>query len=333
MKTTMRVLLLIALTLLAFSMSYSVEAYSPLLQATATTTAVTTETPSTGGAEDGVESIAVQVEGLFPEGVEYDAGSDRFLVSSTSNGHVYAVGMDGEVTDFVRDQRIPSSLGLEVDEANQRLWVVAHNYADKAFVGVYDLETGTNTVWVDLAPLTPNANRRFPNDVTVDADGNAYVTDSITGMIYRVTPQGQASVFLRDDKFSTDFALNGIAYHETGNYLIAVLKPGLIKIPLDNPQGFTPVTVEKLGNEDGIIFLNDSTLAVVENMKGQVFRVESEDDWVTAKVTGMFETGNVLPTTVAARNGTAYVLYSFNNAEKEVVAEFPIQRVDFGAAE
>jgi len=279
------------------------------------------------------ERINVRVDGLFPEGVEYDAKNSRFLVSSTSKGTVYAVDANGTATPFIEDARLPSTLGLEVDATNNRLFVVAHNYQKKAFLGIYDLTTGKNIAFIDLAPLTPKAPKRFPNDVAVDANGNAYVTDSWTGAIYRVTPQGQATIFLQEDRFSTDFVLNGIAYHKAGNYLLAVLKPGLIKIPLTNPKAFTEVALDQpLGNEDGIVFLDDKTLAVVANQQGKVYRVETSDDFNTAKVTGAFETGNVFPTTAAARDGVVYVLYTYNNQEKELISLFPIQKVTFTAA-
>jgi sugar lactone lactonase YvrE len=278
------------------------------------------------------ERINVRVDGLFPEGVEYDAKNNRFLVSSTSKGTVYAIAANGVTTPFIEDARLPSSLGLEVDATNNRLFVVAHNYQKKAFLGIYDLTTGKNIAFVDLAPLTPKAPKRFPNDVAVDANGIAYVTDSWTGVIYRVTPQGQATIFLQDDRFSTDFALNGIAYYKAGNYLLAVLKPGLIKIPLTNPKALTEVALDQpLGNEDGIVFLDDKTLVVVVNQQGKVYRIESDDDFSTAKVTGTFETGNVFPTTAAVRDGVAYVLYTYNNQEKELISLFPIQKVMFNA--
>jgi sugar lactone lactonase YvrE len=337
MKTAKFSVPVIALLLIAFGMMDATHtaANSPALQATAVATlpATATAAATTASANDSVtDRVVAQMEGLFPEGVEYDAKNSRFLVSSTTKGTVYTIGADGRTIPLVEDARIPSSLGLEVDEANERLFVVAHDYDKKAFLGIYNATTGQNTAWVDLATLTPRAAKRFPNDVTVDQNGVAYVTDSWVGAIYRVAPGGQASIFLQDDSFATDFALNGIAYNAAGNYLVAVLNPGLIKIPLDNPKSFTTVVVAgALGNQDGIVFLNDTTLAIVANQQGKVIRVESNDNFVTAKVTGEFATGNVFPTTVAARDGAAYVLYSYLNKEDEIISDFPIQRAGFGA--
>lgn len=298
--------------------------FTPTINATATAAAV--------GATYDENGVVARLEGLYPEGVEFDNLNGRFLVSSTSQGTVFIVGPDGLLTPLVTDPRIPSSLGLEADEANNRLFVVAHNYETKANLGIYDLTTGLNVVWVDFVPLTPNAGARFPNDAAVDSDGIAYVTDSIVGVIYRVTTGGSPSIWLESQRFTTDFALNGIAYRQSdaGDYLIAVLVPGLIKIPLANPAAFTDVTLDQpLGREDGIVFLEDGSLAVVNNTDGIVYRVESTDDFVTASVTGEFKTGGVFPTTVAARGNNAYVLYSQLNQDRTNLDSFPVQLAAF----
>lgn len=278
------------------------------------------------------ERVTVSHEGLFPEGVEYDGANNRFLVSSTSEGTVYAVDDEGTLTPFIEDERIPSSVGLEVDEDNNRLLVVATDMQRLGFLGIYDLTSGENLAFVDFRPLLPSDPEHFTNDVAVDSQGFAYVTDSYAGVIYRVDPQGNAIVYLVDESFSTQFALNGIAYHAPGNALIAVRGTDLIKIPVDNPDAFITVTLERpLVGADGIVFLDETTLAVVTNNPPNVFRLESDNNFDSAQVTGVFEPEQVFPTTVAERDGEAYVLYSHLNAERSTVVDFPIQHVMFEA--
>jgi hypothetical protein len=288
---------------------------------------VTPEATSTAANPD---QVAVQHEGLFPEGVEYDSVNGRFLVSSVAEGTVYAVADDGTATPFIQDDRIPSSTGLEVDEAGNRLLVAVTDLETQAFLGIYDLTSGENLAFIDFRPLLPTDSEHFANDVAVDGQGNAYVTDSLAGVIYKVDPQGNPTVWLEDETFSTQFALNGIAYDEAGNSLIAVRVPGLIKIPLDNPAAFTPVEMDtKISGEDGITFIGDNVLAAVSNDTGRVYRIESQDDFASAQATGMFETGLVNPTTVALRNGDPYVLYAHLNEDVNPITEFPIQKVNF----
>ncbi|GAB4511585.1 MAG: SMP-30/gluconolactonase/LRE family protein [Anaerolineae bacterium] len=276
------------------------------------------------------EQVIVEYEGLFPEGVAWDSVNGRWLVSSTSEGTVFAVDDDGTPTPFIEDARIPSSMGLEVDEANNRLLVAATDMEREGYLGIYDLTSGENLAWVDFAPLLPTDPEHFVNDVAVDSAGNAYVTDSYAGVIYVVNPGGAASVFLSDESFSTQFALNGIAYHAPSNALIAVRLPELIKIPVDNPQNFTTIMLSQpLPGLDGIVFLDDSTLAVVNNAPPSVYRVESSDNFETATITGMFSPGNVFPTTIAERSGEGYVLHAQLNREESTTSTFPIERVIF----
>jgi sugar lactone lactonase YvrE len=275
------------------------------------------------------DQIIIRHEGLFPEGLVYDPQNLRFLLSSTAEGTVYAVGFDGSMSPFIEDERVVSSVGMELDAENNRLLVAASNTENQAFLGIYDLATGENLHVVDFSTLAPES-ETFANDVTVDAEGNAYVTDSAAGLIYRVDMDGNASVFLEDDAFSAQaFALNGIAYHQTGNYLIAVLVPGLIKIPLDNPENFTQIQLEQeIPGEDGLFFMDENTLALSSNAEGHVYRLESSDDFETAQITGHFLTGDVFPTTLAMVDDRAYVLYSFLNRDTSM-PEFYIQAIFF----
>lgn len=276
------------------------------------------------------DRVVAVYEGLFPEGVEYDAVNGRFLLSSTSEGTVFALSDDGALTAFIEDDRIVSSLGLEVDEVGNRLLVAVTDQEREGFLGIYDLTTGENIHFVDFRPLTPNDPEHFINDVAVDAQGNAYVTDSYAGVIYRVDPAGNTIVFLEDETFSTQFALNGIVFDEATDALIAVRGADLINIPLDNPAVFTPVSIDqKFVGADGLVFLDANTLVLVTNNPPMVYRLESGDGFASAQVTGTFNPGSVNPTTAAARDGNAYVLYSYLNAEEDTVSEFPVQHVTF----
>jgi sugar lactone lactonase YvrE len=119
--------------------------------------------------------VVVELESLYPEGLAYDPIHERFFVSSTESSIVHAVDWEGNLTVFVDDERIPASFGLEVDTVHERLLVTATDRAVQSFLGIYDLETGENLHFVDLKALIPNSRAlTFSNDVTVDAEGNAY---------------------------------------------------------------------------------------------------------------------------------------------------------------
>ena len=108
--------------------------------------------------------------------------------------------------------------------------------------GSFDRLTGDPLFYVDLAAAASDG-RDFANDVAVDPDGNAYVTNSFTPVIYKVDLNGNVSVFLRDDRFAASpIGLNGIDYNPDGFLLAAVMgQSKLYKIPLDDPASMSEV--------------------------------------------------------------------------------------------
>ena len=152
-------------------------------------------------------TIVAERGGFIPEGVEYDAASGRLLVGSLSEGTIYQLHADGRLTAVVTDADLESSVGIEVDAVRNRLLVANADSRvfegvgqGRAMLGAYDLATGARLAMVDLAAVVPNPPgdaRYFANDVVALPDGTAYVTDTFQNVIYRVTPDYQASVFHR----------------------------------------------------------------------------------------------------------------------------------------
>src|SRR5690606_8018019 len=81
-------------------------------------------TPEPSPGDGGIpERIVIERQGVIPEGIEYDETSGRFLVGSLGEGTVFEVAFDGSLTPFVTDDELVSSVGIEVDEARNRLLV------------------------------------------------------------------------------------------------------------------------------------------------------------------------------------------------------------------
>ena len=80
------------------------------------------ETP-TPAAEPLPNVIVADRTGFIPEGVEYDMANGRLLTGSLSEGSVFEIGLDGQVSEFVTDAELISSVGIEADEAYGRLFV------------------------------------------------------------------------------------------------------------------------------------------------------------------------------------------------------------------
>jgi sugar lactone lactonase YvrE len=236
--------------------------------------------------------------GFIPEGIEYDQGSGRFLTGSLAEGTIFAVGRDGSVVPFIRDADLVSSVGIEADEPRDRLIVAnsdraafAGTAAGQAKLGVYNLTTGERLAMVDLGATlgTPAPAKFFANDVTVDNDGNAYVTDTMNGVVYRVTRDYQASVLHRFTDLPEGAQLNGIVYHD-GGYLLVVAGQYMYKVPVANPAGTTQVNVaEPVGGQDGIVWASDGRLVATSNSaeEPRLVAFRSADDWVTAQRAGV----------------------------------------------
>ena len=268
--------------------------------------------------------------GFIPEGVEYDTTAGRFLTGSIAEGSVFEIGADGSVTAVVTDPDLVSSVGIEADEANDRLLVANADRAvfdgsssGQAMLGVYRLSTGERLAMVDLAATIADPGEGaafFANDVTVAPGGTAYVTDTRMNAIYQVGPDYTASLLRRFD----DFSPNGIVYHEDG-YLLAGGGTALWRVPVDDPDAAAAVALpEEIAGQDGLVWTADGRLAIVSNSGNRVVALTSTDGWMTAELAGV-ATYDTQATTAAAVGDDVYVVHPhFNDAEPP-----SIERVTF----
>jgi sugar lactone lactonase YvrE len=288
----------------------------------------------------GPNRISVPKAGVFPEGIQYDEAGKRYFVSSRTTGIIGVVGDDSVYTEFGRDipaisgNRLISTIGINLDAPRQRLLAaVSDNGFNPNFVNqptrgklaalaIFNSSNGTLTKFVDLGALRP-ALMHFANDIAVDRDGNIYITDSMSPIIYKVDRDGNnPSVFLEDPRLGgTGFGLNGIVYHPDGYLLAVKTNDGtLFKVPIATPSSFTAVTSsQSLVGADGMLLYDPQTLLVVSGGQRTVFRMRSTDNWGTTSANGSFATGpatgpSVGATTITRRADDAYVLYPYGAA-------------------
>jgi len=307
-------------------MKHTIRTFQRFIRAASLITAVVILGTATAHAQEGTtevpDVILIEQPALYPEGIEYDAVNDRFLVGSLSQGGIGEVTGSGAPTALISDTDVPSSVGIQIDAERNRLLVVSSDtrlfldptLPSHAALAAYDLETSERLFLTDLAAATeyrPNV----ANDVAVDAEGNAYVTDTFAPVIYRVDVDGNASIFWEDERFSGmgGPGLNGIEYHPDGYLLVPMMiTQGMYKIPVDDPAALTAVTIDQpIIGADGVILHPDGRLIIVAGQTGTVYALRSNDEWETASVDGVFA---VQPGTVAStatiRDGEVYVLYA-----------------------
>lgn len=273
------------------------------------------------------DTIQFSSQSLYPEGFDYDAGNKAFLVSSITQGDVFKVDQNGQISRFIIDPSLISSTGIKIDNARKRVIVCSgdvqasqRSSAATAFitasVGIYDLNTGARQRFYELGKLRPTGH--FASDAAVDVQGNIYVTDSFGPFIYKINDQGATSVFLEDTaKFTPDpneFGLNGLVYHNDKFLIVAKTDNGfLYKVPIDKPNSFTRIASEAFPGVDGIALEDDNTLLLAINTGNKVIRIQTKDNWSSASKMGETATPDVFPTTVNPAGKDFYVLYSYLN--------------------
>lgn len=272
------------------------------------------------------EVIRIEEPRLFPEGIEYDSRGDRFLLTSMTRGTIGQV-QNGQYTEWIDDQDLIATVGIHIDHTGNRILVansdpgVSERSSEEtknslAALVAYDL-TGNRIFYAELGQLHSGAH--FANDVTVDEKGNAYVTDSFSGVIYKVDPAGNASIFYSNEEMDAvedGFGLNGIDYDPRGYLLVSWLDANkILRFPIDDPQKYTEVKIPvELFSPDGIYLKNPNELLVVSNDSGgdngKIQTFSTWNKWETTTLIDEFDSPGAFPTTVTVKRNTPYVLHS-----------------------
>lgn len=123
-----------------------------------------------------------------PESALYDAERDLLYVTqyfSSGNEYISRISLAGEVLDreWVAGLNRPTGMAIQ----NGRLWVV-----DRRNLIEIDMDAG------EIAMSHPIPGAKFPNDVSFDSDGRAYISDTARHCIHRYT-DGEFEIWLEGD--------------------------------------------------------------------------------------------------------------------------------------
>lgn len=201
-------------------------------------------------------------ENLFPEGVAWDPTRQALLVGSLSQpARITAVDRTGTTRTVVSDPDLPLFAGLKVDTARGRILAAVGNpnTPGPSFLAVYDLRTGAREQLVDLS-----GEGHAANDVALDPAGNAYVTDTGAGAVYRVNPAGRVSTLSKDPRLGSGLGANGIVWHPRGYLVVANYTTGRL-YRLAGTRLTELWQPSPLVGADGMVLRRDGTLVVVTN--------------------------------------------------------------------
>ncbi|HXA02493.1 MAG TPA: hypothetical protein VNW99_10930 [Cytophagaceae bacterium] len=269
-------------------------------------------------------SIRFEADNLYPEGIAYDSKRDLIYVSSISSGKIGAVDRKGNFKVACDDPKLVSTVGLKYNSKNDKLYALNGDFGMSsksnqqhvmklAQLVIINVSTSKIEDIIDLSDLA--SGKRLLNDLTLDKEGNVYITDSYASIIFKVDKNKKKSVFAQSSLFKPDsnaVGINGIACSEEGYLIVAKTGEGsLLKISLKDPSKVEKVKLpEALEWVDGICFINPEEMVAVRNRFGKTVFLRSKDHWKTAEITKEEKSTDQMPTTAAVYKNEVFVINS-----------------------
>lgn len=287
---------------------------------------LTSSTAFAGSASplSGKSEIRLTADKNYAESMSWSAKQNRFFVGSVTHGTIGTVSPDGEYKPFVTDEKLVSTVGILVDDARNTLWAAnsdpgagsrttTSTQGKLAGVAKYDATTGKRLAYYDLGALSEGPH--FANDLALDEDGNAFVTDSFAPIVYKIDTKGKASIFAQNPLFkdADGFNLNGIAYHEGGYLLVGKYNSGdLFKVSVSDPADVQKVTLpETIKGADGFNLFDGKHLFVAVNLGAdKTIELISTDNWKTAKIAREVKSTASMPTAPTRVGDDVWILNS-----------------------
>ncbi len=204
---------------------------------------------------------------LIPEGITYDPGTHQFFVSSINKEKVVAINAKGIARDFLQSGQdgILQTLGMKVDSIKRRLWIVSNkqgNDNNASFVHVYNIESGT---LIKKFILVKDTIHLF-NDLALTSQGDAFITDSYSDVIYTVTsdlnelkPLIESDKFLKWSNGLTVSPDNTLLYVATGSGIVIIDLQTLDIKPMRKPESISTSGI------DGLVFYKGSLIGVINS--------------------------------------------------------------------
>jgi sugar lactone lactonase YvrE len=265
-----------------------------------------------------VDSIPVPGTKAFPESITSTSDGALFVGRLGDGGIVRIKPRSAESTVFIRPGASGSRsiLGVFADEASSTLWACSNDLSalggpatgsdtGSALKG-FDLKTGGEKRSVSLP-----GSHAFCNDITVDAKGSVYITDSANPTILKLSPGATTfEVFARDSAFSPPqggFGLDGIAFGSDGNLYVTTYTVGeLVRVEVKDGRAGrvkTLTSTHHLEFPDALRAVGNNSFLLIEG-SGRLDRVVIHGEaFVVTPIHGGFST----PTSVTRIGTTAWV--------------------------
>lgn len=167
---------------------------------------------------------------LMPECIAWSDKHRSFFFTSIYLKKIVRYDPDQDVyADFIHGEQdgFDSGIGLIVDERRDRLWAVCGRKSGETYIrGIYVWDIGTGALLHHYRMADTVAS--LFNDLTIDMRGDAYITDTYNGRIYRFsTGMKEPQLFLSGIPYP-----NGITRDQRRSLFIASHTEGIVKADL-----------------------------------------------------------------------------------------------------
>lgn len=250
-----------------------------------------------------LQSYILSSNDSFPEGVAYDPQDRAFYATSLQGGSIVRFDAAGQESIFRAADNRARLLGAKVDSARRRLWVCAQGVDDvDNRVWVFDLASAQLDMEFLLGALSTDGSC---NDLALNSDGIAYVTDPDNPYLYRLDPEtGIGTIFATDPQFNditgAGLGLNGIALtpDETALIVGKFAPASLFRVSLPDASSINLMTLsgDALPPPDGIVFLENDLYTVSNN---SVTRVRMNGDYSVGELVTVEQKSGLSTATVA----------------------------------
>lgn len=223
--------------------------------------------------------ITIAGERLFPESIASDAAGNIYVGSNP--GSIYRAMRGRQVANvwLVPDRvnGLQSVFGVLVDDARRLLWVCSNpntfatpRQEGRATVKAFDL---ANRRLVHDLPIPADAGPAMCNDMTVDSNGDVYVSEMLGGRIFRWR---NGSAALEEWAASEHFAaIDGLSFGPNGAlYANSIQRNTLMRVEQGADGRFVGVrlleTSAPLDGPDGLRFIGGNRMLQSEGNAGTI---------------------------------------------------------------